>query len=62
MLYSLGRTTVPTAIVNIIVVGTYLNVGWGLPLDRRIKGIDPVNRNWQVVVHHNVVIIYYDVI
>ncbi len=43
-------------------VGTYLNVGWGLPLDHRIKRIGPVNRNWQVVVHNNVVIMYYDII
>jgi hypothetical protein len=42
--YSLGRTTIPTSIVNIIVVGTYLNVGGGLPLDHRIKRIGPVNR------------------
>jgi archaellum component FlaF (FlaF/FlaG flagellin family) len=35
--YSLGQTTVPTSIVNIIVVGTYLNVGGGLQLDHRIK-------------------------
>ncbi len=37
MLYSLGQTTIPTSIVNIIVVGTYLNVGGGPPLDYRIK-------------------------
>jgi hypothetical protein len=60
--YSLGRTIIPTSIVNIIVVGTYLNVGGGLALDRRIKGIGPVNRNWQVGVHDNVVIIYYHII
>jgi len=42
--YSLGRTTIPTSIVNIIVVGTYLNVGGVLPLDHRIKRIGPVNR------------------
>jgi hypothetical protein len=41
--YSLGHTTIPTSIVNIIVVGTYLNVGGGLPLDHRIKRIGPVN-------------------
>jgi hypothetical protein len=35
--HSLGQTTIPTSIVNIIVVGTYLNVGGGLPLDHRIK-------------------------
>ncbi len=34
----------PNSIVNIIVVGTYLNVGGGLPLDHRIKRIGPVNR------------------
>jgi len=60
--YLLGRTTIATSIVNIIVVGTYLNVGGDLPLDSRIKRIGPVNRNWQVVVHDNVVMIYYDVI
>jgi hypothetical protein len=42
--YSLGRTTIPISIVNIIVVGTYLNVGGGLPLDHRFKWIGPVNR------------------
>jgi hypothetical protein len=52
----------PTSIVNIIAAGTYLNVGGGLPLDHRIKGIGFVNRNWQVGVHDNVVIIYYDII
>ncbi len=60
--YLLGRTTIATSIVNTIVFGTYLNVGGGLPLDYRIKGIGPVNRNWQVVVHDNVVIIYFDII
>jgi hypothetical protein len=28
--YSLGRITIPTSIVNIIVVGTYIHVGGGL--------------------------------
>jgi hypothetical protein len=41
--YSQGHTTIPTSIVNIIVVGTYLNVGGGLPLDHRIKQIGPMN-------------------
>ncbi len=42
--YSLGRTTIPISIVNIIVVGTYLKVGGDLPLNHRIKWIGPVNR------------------
>jgi hypothetical protein len=58
--YSLGRTTIPTSIVNIAVVGTYLKGGC-LPLDHRIKRIGPVNRNWEVLVHDNIVIIYYDI-
>jgi hypothetical protein len=50
--YLLGRTSI---VNNIIVVGTYLNVGGGSTIGPQNQTDWPCELNWQVVVHDNVV-------